>query len=407
MLKFDSPARWLAALVLTLSVFALPLQAAQDPTTHTATFLGGYLAPGQPVGTIDDTTEWYDDDTDTWKPAFLAGWHPWGFAPDTNTWINCGPNINTCLNRTVTYRVRFALPAEFTDAQMSLYINADNAGTFILNDVQVGNRHVGGGNNFLTIHANADLLEPGINELLIIVEDWGGAAGFNYRADFSITAESGITPVPPGDLPDGDGDAIPDGTDAFPADPTEWSDADGDGAGDNSDLAPNDPTIGNEPPDADGDGVPDSQDQFPNNPSESADSDGDGVGDNGDAFPNDPSETTDSDGDGVGNNADAFPNNPAETTDSDGDGVGNNADPYPNSNLSATVSIGVCSTAVANQLLPNGATLNDLLASAAAGAANHGARGSAVTQLSNGWKSAGLISGRDHGAITSCVARSK
>lgn len=93
--------------------------------------------------------------------------------------------------------------------------------------------------------------------------------------------------------------------------------------------------------------------------------------------------------------------------DSDGDGVNDSDDAYPNSNMNATVSVGACTTTVANQVLSNGATFNDLLATAAAGATNHGKLVSAVTQLSNGWKNAGLISGRDHGAITSCTARSK
>lgn len=93
--------------------------------------------------------------------------------------------------------------------------------------------------------------------------------------------------------------------------------------------------------------------------------------------------------------------------DSDGDGVNDNVDAYPNSNLGGTVAVGTCNSGVANQLLPNGATFNDLMATAVSGAANHGARVSAVSNLSNGWKSAGLISGRDHGAIVSCVAKSK
>jgi hypothetical protein len=62
---------------------------------------------------------------------------------------------------------------------------------------------------------------------------------------------------------------------------------------------------------------------------------------------------------------------------------------------------------VPNRVTANGATFNDLLGAAVAGASNHGAKVSAVSALSNGWKSAGLISGRDHGAIVSCTARSK
>jgi hypothetical protein len=93
--------------------------------------------------------------------------------------------------------------------------------------------------------------------------------------------------------------------------------------------------------------------------------------------------------------------------DTDNDGVFDKDDAYINSNVGGGVSVGACNAGVANQLLPNGATFNDLMATAVSGAANHGARVSAVTGLSNGWKSAGLISGRDHGAIVSCVAKAK
>ncbi len=118
-----------------------------------------------------------------------------------------------------------------------------------------------------------------------------------------------------------------------------------------------------------------------------------------------PAPAADADGDGVADDDDAFPEDRNETTDTDGDGVGDNGDVFRNSNMNRTVSVGACATSVANQVLPNGATFNDLIASIVA--ANHGAKVSAVSQLSNGWKSAGLISGRDHGAIVSCIAKSK
>ena len=105
---------------------------------------------------------------------------------------------------------------------------------------------------------------------------------------------------------------------------------------------------------------------------------------------------------GYGSNAGAtscFP------LDNDGDGVTNDVDAYPNSNMSPTVSIGACTTAVFNLVQPSGASFNDLIGSAIAGAANHGAKVSAVSALANGWKSSGLISGRDHGAIVSCAAK--
>lgn len=93
--------------------------------------------------------------------------------------------------------------------------------------------------------------------------------------------------------------------------------------------------------------------------------------------------------------------------DTDDDGVLDKDDEYINSNLSADVSVGACNAGVQNKVLPSGASFNDLLASVVQGAANHGAHVSLVSALSNGWKGLGLISGRDHGAIVSCVAKSK
>jgi len=104
---------------------------------------------------------------------------------------------------------------------------------------------------------------------------------------------------------DDDGDGLSDLLDAFPLDSSEWSDLDGDGIGDNADT------------DDDDDGVPDSVDAFPNDESETVDLDGDGIGDNAD---------TDDDGDGVNDSSDPFPLNSEEWSDHDGDGIGDNAD---------------------------------------------------------------------------------
>ena len=116
----------------------------------------------------------------------------------------------------------------------------------------------------------------------------------------------------------------------------------------------------------------------------------------------------DGDGDDVLNASDNCPNTPAGESvgangcsdsqlDDDGDGVFNNADLFPNSDLGPSVVIGACDSGAANQLLSNGATFNDLVAQAAAQASNHGEFVSAVTDLGNGWKRAGLISGRVEG----------
>ena len=137
------------------------------------------------------------------------------------------------------------------------------------------------------------------------------------------------------------------------------------------------------------------------------DLDDDGVNNDDDAFPLDPTEWADSDGDGVGDNADAFPNDATETTDSDGDGVGDNADVEPFSITGGNLVIAGCDTGVNNRVTASGATFMDLVADAAAAhEGNHGAFVSAITQMANEWKKDGYISGREKGAITSCVARS-
>ena len=92
--------------------------------------------------------------------------------------------------------------------------------------------------------------------------------------------------------------------------------------------------------------------------------------------------------------------------DSDGDGVNDEDDPFPNSNLDPTVAIGGCDSGVDNQSLGDGSTFNDLIGQAGDDAANHGKFVSAVSDLSNDWKKAGLISGKEKGKITSCAARS-
>ncbi|MDP2959228.1 MAG: thrombospondin type 3 repeat-containing protein [Longimicrobiales bacterium] len=226
--------------------------------------------------------------------------------------------------------------------------------------------------------------------------------------------------------PDDDDDGVPDASDAFPTDPSESVDTDGDGTGNNADT------------DDDNDGVADGNDAFPLDRTESVDTDGDGTGntadtdDDGDGYsdqdendngtnPLDAGSTPpdndgdkvsdlndpDDDNDGVNDADDAFPTDPSESVDSDHDGIGNNADAFDTSDTRSTLHIGTCSTGVGNRHLGNGTWWSDLIAAAKTSAKNHGAFVSAVAALTDGWKKAGLITGRQEGAITSCAAQSK
>lgn len=130
------------------------------------------------------------------------------------------------------------------------------------------------------------------------------------------------------------------------------------------------------------------------------DLDGDSHPNDEDAFPLDPTEWADSDGDGIGDNADSPP-------DADGDGVADDEDPFDDSNTGPTIVIGTCDTGVTNTNFGDGTWANDLIAAARASARNHGQFVNAVSALATEWLRAGLITGRERGAIVSCAARSK
>lgn len=94
------------------------------------------------------------------------------------------------------------------------------------------------------------------------------------------------------------------------------------------------------------------------------------------------------------------------TCDSDGDGVYDDTDPYPNSDTQDNIVIDGCDSGVGNQYLGNGTYMMDKILDCKNTAANHGAFVSCLNQLANGWKTAGLISGAQKGAITACGAQS-
>jgi hypothetical protein len=86
-------------------------------------------------------------------------------------------------------------------------------------------------------------------------------------------------------------------------------------------------------------------------------------------------------------------------------GVADDEDCSPNSKLSPTIVIGGIDPGLPNTVLENGCSSNDLIAQIAAAADNHGEFVSAVAHLTNEWQTAGVITGRQKGALENAAAR--
>ncbi len=191
-----------------------------------------------------------------------------------------------------------------------------------------------------------------INVVIVVISNSGADATF--RTDYWSFTE---TPL------DGDGDRIPDVLDNCAGLPNpDQADNDGDGRGDVCD----------------------------------GDDDDDGVGDRDDNCPLAANpDQEDYESDGVGDVCD---------NDDDNDGVFDGDDLCAMSDLSSTVVIDGCDSAVSNFEVAAGCNVSDEIAEIAAVAGNHGQFVSGVAHLTNGLMQAGLITGAERGAVMSCAA---
>lgn len=186
------------ALVLASANFNEPAIAA--PSLQTLNLVGGNTDASHAVGSQDPYTETSTDGGTTWRPAYLVGGtHPWGLVSGTNSWINCGPSLNDCLNATSLYRYRFWVPADFTSPYLNGSMIMDNYGSVYLN----GQTLVSSAPANYTFPANTNLsgkLVAGWNELRVELLDVGGLTGINFNLQVAVTSSSSMTLASPGRL---------------------------------------------------------------------------------------------------------------------------------------------------------------------------------------------------------------
>jgi hypothetical protein len=115
----------------------------------------------------------------------------------------------------------------------------------------------------------------------------------------------------------------------------------------------------------------------------------------------------DSDDDGLPDDVDPCPYDPLN--DVDGDGWCGDVDDCPESDRNPTIGIGYCDSGVGNRDTGGGCTLADrvgeIMETCATGAANDGEFLRCVARALRDFKSSGIISGREYGALLSCAAR--
>ncbi|MFN0094796.1 MAG: thrombospondin type 3 repeat-containing protein [Dehalococcoidia bacterium] len=354
-----------------------------------------------------------------WTPGLLHRWDLWAFYPATATWVQLQDIPSIPSTTYDTNRVRHRATWDPSHARMLVF---GGVNTERFNDLWAYD----GGNGWTRLTTQGAVGSPPpvaspsmawdtqSSRLLV----FGGEAAGN-----SLSNELWTYGVPDDDA---DNDGVDNAADACPlmaedldgiqdADGCPETDADGDTVLDEADSCP----LIAEDPDGiqDADGCPET------------DADGDTVLDEADSCPliaedldgirdADGCPETDADGDTVLDEADACPliaedldgiqdadGCPEPNQDSDGDGIDDADDACPASTLTPTVVIGGANTGVPNILLPDGCSIADLIAAAAATATNHGQFVSAVAAVTNMLKDAGYITGAQKGAIQRAAAR--
>lgn len=166
-----------------------------EPTYQTVTILGANGSPGD----IDPYADASLDGGQTWQPAILTGGpHPfdtWFFGnqmiPGTNSWINYRQDWGTPGGVSesnpfyVDFRIRFNVPADYSDPSMQLQVRVDNEAIIKLNGVELANVD-GYGSPAVPEATLNTAIQVGYNEITLRLVDYGGIVAMAYRIDLSM-----------------------------------------------------------------------------------------------------------------------------------------------------------------------------------------------------------------------------
>ena len=198
-------------IVIGLAAMLLAVAAPAMAATQTLTILGGNGVQGD----LDPYTEFSTDGGTTWHQAYMSGgdgspgnpagcWHPWGVISGTSCWINQDPLNTVGINITTLYRVRFNVPADAVNPTASIQLKADNHADVSLNGTFLGSFEGGPlAGNPLPTAVFASAVQPGLNEITINLNDWGGIVGFNYRIDLTMDSSKPLSVAPASSSPAG------------------------------------------------------------------------------------------------------------------------------------------------------------------------------------------------------------
>jgi hypothetical protein len=130
-----------------------------------------------------------------WGPTYSLGpGHPWqnsyggAIAP---SWINVYPSFFEGLNTVSWVRIRFTMPAVFSNAKFNLKMKNDNQGDVALNGNFLATIREYGEETFGVGSAQASWLQAGENVITMTLIDEGGWVAYQYLIELEFEATEG------------------------------------------------------------------------------------------------------------------------------------------------------------------------------------------------------------------------